>query len=335
MIRLQFLVTFLFMCMPASGAPADTSERPLLFYINLDRRPDRRNFMENQFEHRGISNEFKVIRFCARDGATTSYTSEELDYFKECDFKENYNFNVLVANQLSHIGVWQDLLRLGAEYAVVIQDDAELSEDFSEVVHHIMEHARPVDTAVIWLGLHRFADRSFSLPFPLASNYDPNVFSDPVDGNAAVGTANWNPCSLAYIITRSGAQELLDYFRANGIKRATDNAMIDALKQPRPGSVKHGEEGALKNNRNYISRRVVATGHIRFMHDSDIFASQDQPSLAPEYGRAFTEALAQQRRDQSQTPEQESNVAGNIIQHDLSGYSHSGVDEEKRAPTEL
>ena len=39
--------------------------------------------------------------------------------------------------------------------------------------------ALPADAAVVWLGLHLFADRAFSLPFPLeGTGYDPDLFSD-------------------------------------------------------------------------------------------------------------------------------------------------------------
>jgi GR25 family glycosyltransferase involved in LPS biosynthesis len=290
-----------------SLADPDLSEPPPLFYINLDRRPDRRSFMEREFERKGVSSEFEVIRYPARDGTSTVFTEEELAYFSDCDFKDSYNFNVLVANQLSHMEVWREVIRRGVDFAVVLQDDAELSDDFAQVVHQVMEHARPPDAAVIWLGLHRFADRSFSLPFPLSSPYDPNIFSDAIEGNDLVGTANWNPCSLAYTVTRAGALELLDHFLQHGIKRATDNAMIDALKHPTPSSVVVGQQRLVSRNRNYIARRVVATGHVSFMHDSDIFVPEDQPSMAPEYGQAYAESLAlhRQQQHQQQQPHQQ------------------------------
>jgi len=267
-------IVLLLVLLEARATIPSEEHRPTAHYINLDRRPDRRAFMEAEFDRHGVHRAFNVSRFRAFDGKATEFTPAQLALFDRADFKGLYNFNVLVANQLSHLSVWEDLLASAAPWAVVLQDDAALAQGFVDGVLRVFQ-ARPDDAAVIWIGLHHFASGAFSLPFPLEGGYDPDMFSAAIPGNDVVGRTTWNPCSLGYVLTRPGARWLVDHFRATGFSRATDNAMNDAL---------------TAQDRQYISRRVLCTGHGAFMHDSDIFGAHDQPSLAPVYTERYRQA---------------------------------------------
>ena len=260
------------------------AQLPPLYYINLDRRPDRRVFMLKEFEAHSLALSFNLTRFPAIDGARAAYSDEQLSLFKHADFKGQYNENVLIANQLSHMGAWEALLESGSAWGVVLQDDATLASGFAESAAALVE-AAPRETLVVWLGLHHFAAGAFSLPFPLEGvDYDADVFSTVVPGTGGhIGVAKWNPCSLGYVITRRGAQHLTAHFRSVGFRRATDNAMNDAL---------------LQVGRHYIARRILCTGHSDFMQDSDIFAAADAPSLAPSYADAYRQAETEKRRGQ-------------------------------------
>lgn len=91
-----------------------------IYYINLDRSTERRAFMERQFERLGLS----VERIAAIDGrsldaaqeAETSLTDGELGCF------------------MSHRLAWRALVNSGRSYAVILEDDVNLSHNFSTVV---------------------------------------------------------------------------------------------------------------------------------------------------------------------------------------------------------
>jgi GR25 family glycosyltransferase involved in LPS biosynthesis len=246
---------------------------PKLYYINLDRRPDRREFMEGQFEKEEVHEAFEIIRFPAIDGKFTTLPESALAMFQHADFKNKYNFGPLVANQLSHYTLWMRIKANTDEfgYALIFQDDAALKTNFVEEVRDLIDHM-PEDTAVVWLGMHGFADRAFSIPMMIEENYDPNSFSKPIENNSHVGIATQNACSLAYIITKKGVSEIMEYFNKYGFYRATDRVMNDALTQA---------------HKNYIARRILCTGDASFISDSDIFEESDTPASAPYHKENF------------------------------------------------
>jgi glycosyl transferase family 25 len=91
-----------------------------VFYINLAIRPDRRDFMENQLRKVGIEGK--------RIEAVTPADINPEDIARYCN-GENPSF--LRKNELactmSHERCWQTMLDMGAERALIFEDDAKLS----------------------------------------------------------------------------------------------------------------------------------------------------------------------------------------------------------------
>ena len=91
-----------------------------IFYINLDDRPDRRAFMERQFERLGLD--------ARRMSAVRVSTLGEADLERYCNPQR---LHFLTRSQLactrSHTECWRALLETGAPWGLVHEDDAILS----------------------------------------------------------------------------------------------------------------------------------------------------------------------------------------------------------------
>ena len=177
-----------------------------------------------------------------------------------------------MGNQLSHLQIWHEIVDKKLDVAVIMQDDALLVSDFNR---HVMDVIRslPADSYITWIGLHWFAFGSYSMPWPLEDDYDPDQFSSLIEpGNPYIGKGNgkFSPHSLAYVITQQGASALVEHFTQHGFHRATDETMNQFLED---------------HDRQHISRKVLCTGAKRFERDSDVFRRTDSAKPGPGYGK--------------------------------------------------
>ena len=99
------------------------------YYINLDRRPDRRRHMEQLFQEQSMHEDLKIMRFTAVDGSIHNFTEEEMKLFSSPPklveiLHEQYNWKALIANSLSHYRIWEMFLREEARactHAIILQ----------------------------------------------------------------------------------------------------------------------------------------------------------------------------------------------------------------------
>lgn len=96
------------------------------FYINLDRRPDRRADMEQKFNQLGID----VQRWRAVDSREVHIPSDSA----KCKFD---NANAIYACALSHISLIRHAQQEKMEYVVIFEDDIEFAPNFMEGVNKI------------------------------------------------------------------------------------------------------------------------------------------------------------------------------------------------------
>lgn len=249
-----------------------------VYYINLSRRPDRDRHMRSELEHHHlVAPDFRVHRFEAVDGLTHEFTPEEAALFATFDANFNSeNAALLKCNSLSHMGVWRQVLESGVSHAVVFQDDVQLSEGFKEGLMQVIAH-NPSNALVTWLGLNGYASGSVSRSAPMNQDkYDPNQVSSLLPNtNGVIGMCRpmlISTNSLAYLLTRRGAEVLLEEFGNNqGWTHHTDHAMVGFL--DRLGV-------------SYISRRILATTHDDNFFGSDIFFDK-QAELASQHAEAM------------------------------------------------
>lgn len=96
---------------------------PTIYYVNLDNRIDRKNYMECQFKKLGITN-FKRI-------SATKYLASEIIHWKHCFDGEVYNHGKCphsTANTLTHLEMIKEWLENTSEpYMLMMEDDYDLS----------------------------------------------------------------------------------------------------------------------------------------------------------------------------------------------------------------
>jgi len=224
-----------------------------IYYINLDRRPDRNEHFLDQCKKFNFDMN-NVIRFKGIDGLSHTFSEEEHNMFKNADFKNSEAKPKLMGNQLSHYYILKDMIKNNYEYILIFQDDVVLRDDFNEHLKKLIKNI-PEDAEIINFGFHKKAHLK---DFEALDFNDPNesLVKSKKDINNAVCILadNVNPCSLAYLVTLKGAKNLVNYFDEVGFLRATDWNYTDYL---------------VSKNINYATKTVLCTGNPKF--GSDIF----------------------------------------------------------------
>lgn len=221
------------------------------FVINLDRNPERLAFMKNQLDLLSISFE----RFKAVDGKTFDFTGI-------CDgvlFKKNNNGETMTKGEkgcaLSHKMVLESFLASKEPYALVIEDDVELDQNFDKILQQELRKRKEKRTnweylsfnypatgwknIVLWLYLfsNMMLDNktklSYWIKLPLyVIKFVAVVFISLLEGLRELlykklyryGKASYffRPLYLAgcYLVTREGAKKLVELNR--GLKYTAD-----------------------------------------------------------------------------------------------------------------
>jgi GR25 family glycosyltransferase involved in LPS biosynthesis len=223
-----------------------------IYFINLDRRPDRYEHFLKQCSEKFIDFS-KVIRFKAIDGNSYNFNDIELSMFKNVDYKgKNYEKNIM-GNQLSHLNILKDMIQNEYEYIIIFQDDVILKKDFIKEINNIIDNI-PIDAEIVNIGYHKFASFNTFIPYDLNNNEEKELSKKNINEYICILNDTINPCSLGYIVTLQGAINLIEFFNKNGFFRATDWNYNDYLKF---------------KNIYYGSRLVLATGNPNFQ--SDVF----------------------------------------------------------------
>lgn len=143
--------------MIATATESATTVRPILYYINLNRRHDRRMHMEGQLAALPVG-AFDVRRFTAYDALTHEFSSDDLRHIREDEWRAhnqryqvpNASMPALICNVLSHFEIWRSLLRTGDPYLLVMQDDVILlKDDFANEVGKPSQPLNPKRLAVV------------------------------------------------------------------------------------------------------------------------------------------------------------------------------------------
>lgn len=224
-----------------------------IYYINLDKRPNRNQHFLNQC-YKFKFNMNDVIRFKAIDGLSYIFTKEEEIMFKNADFIKSNAKPKIMGNQLSHYYILKDMIKNNYDYIIIFQDDVVLRDDFNTQINQLLKNIPP-DAEIINFGFHKKAH---------FKNFEALNINDPIESqvkskknindSVCILANDVNPCSLAYLVTLKGAKNLVGYFNIVGFLRATDRNYTDYL---------------TKKNINYASRIVLCTGNPKF--ESDIF----------------------------------------------------------------
>jgi GR25 family glycosyltransferase involved in LPS biosynthesis/glycosyltransferase involved in cell wall biosynthesis len=195
------------------GAP-EKEQSPVLtaasFIVNLKRRPDRRAAAETCLRANGIT-EFTV--FDAVDGRELVETEEIRKKFAGNDFGSKRG---VIGCALSHETLWRQL-QADPEHDmyIVFEDDIRIDvSGFRVSLAAIVAEVKTTTTDVCYLGYTTYND---AVKHTVAEGGKNRTVV--LDRNTYVGG------TFAYIITKGGAQKLVDYIAKHGIKHGIDYIM--------------------------------------------------------------------------------------------------------------
>lgn len=224
-----------------------------IYYINLDFRKDRKQNFLSECNKANISLD-KIERFEAINGNTYSFSKRELNLFKNADYN-NYSYATKIyGNQLSHYYILKEMVEKSYDYIIVCQDDVIFCDNFNFHLNNVM-NSLPNNSEIINIGFHKYACFSKFIPWDLnVTNNNVNELGKFITDGICELNHTINPCSLAYIVTLTGAKNIIRYFETVGFLRATDWNFNDYL---------------IKKGIFYGSNKVLCTGDPQF--GSDIF----------------------------------------------------------------
>jgi GR25 family glycosyltransferase involved in LPS biosynthesis len=239
-----------------------------MYYINLERRPDRNIHFINECKTQELPMD-KVFRVNAIDGMSYVFSMDEYSSFKNADFLHLPRTIVhkLMGNQLSHYYILHDIIQNNYKTCIILQDDAIFIPEFKKYIDVLIPNI-PDDAEIVNIGLHKVAEYSyfesweftplknsirradeFSSKLPVTDLYGAplwgtgsnlhwyNTTTNDVDkiSKEVVNPyickmkPDMNPCSLAYIVTLQGAKNMIAYFNEIGFKKATDHNFNEYL----------------------------------------------------------------------------------------------------------
>ena len=122
-------------------------DKSAIVFINLDRVPERRKFMENEFKIAGISN---AIRFSAIDGKKEGVLNQAR-FSPGAGDRWNLPKSAIACFE-SHRAVWQIGVNQNLDAIVVFEDDVLLSSDISKIISGFVETSNQFDIIKLDIG---------------------------------------------------------------------------------------------------------------------------------------------------------------------------------------
>ena len=172
------------------------------FIINLKRRIDRKKCIIDIFNKISF-NDYTFYE--AIDGINIDINYEIIYLFQNNDFQ---NRKATIGCALSHYNIWIDLINdETSDYYIIFEDDIKISDNFILYLNKVKEYINNnLDIDFLFLGYlwHNEKERD-------------NYFSiSDLDIDHYIGGFH------SYIITKNGANQMINYIKNNGIKHGID-----------------------------------------------------------------------------------------------------------------
>jgi GR25 family glycosyltransferase involved in LPS biosynthesis len=169
--------------------------------VNLERRPDRREEVTACMAAADVSG---YAFFTAVDGQALQTTPEIAHLFTGNDFG---NRRGVVGCALSHFRLWQQLIGdSAADMYTIYEDDITLAADYKNHLQRLTREFHDSGADYLFLGRHVFGTHR--------TEGTPSIC--PLDKPSLVGG------TFGYCISKAGAQKLVNYIAANGIRHGID-----------------------------------------------------------------------------------------------------------------
>lgn len=198
------------------------------FFINLDRRQDR-------LDHINQNLSFLAKRFAAIDSNTL-----ELDFAIESLFKTSLTklTKAEIACALSHYSLWNKLSEdNSSRNFLILEDDSVFHESFTAFWDEVYSYYMPDDYYLIYLG----GCQPWNQPHYNEVLVAHNEYFFNVKRNDFFTKDDyfWHMNANSYILSREGADLLLQKTSETGIDCALDNYMQRVFNQHNPNKVFH------------------------------------------------------------------------------------------------
>jgi GR25 family glycosyltransferase involved in LPS biosynthesis len=175
------------------------------YIINLERRPDRRENMKKLFDKNNIK-DYEIYK--ATDGKKINLTQQIKFLFRGNDFG---NKKAVIGCALSHYTLWKKLLNdTYNKYYMIFEDDIRFCDNFHKKLADastFMQNNTVAD--ILFLGYHAHDDNH-------RNEIEPDKHIIDLDKNKYIGGF------FGYIITKRGAERILNYIGVHGIKHGID-----------------------------------------------------------------------------------------------------------------
>jgi len=180
------------------------------FIINLERRTDRlERFYKNHPELKG-----RVETYKAFDGRSSTLTPDIAALFQPNDF---FWKKAVMGCALSHLGLWWKLLNENPdiENYLIFEDDAKLQTGWAETLEKSIPHI-PGDYDVLYLGGILPPNRAvFEKVLQPVTKYYSKIRPNQIFGQQ-VPTPYFHSCAYAYVLSRRGAQKIIESMTTKG-----------------------------------------------------------------------------------------------------------------------
>jgi alpha(1,3/1,4) fucosyltransferase len=174
------------------------------YVINLDRRADRmEKFLTTHADLSGV-----VERWTATDGKTLVLTPELAKLFGPNDF---YWKKAVMGCAMSHLGLWWKLVNDNPEIQnyLIFEDDAKMVPGWKETLQLSLAHV-PENYDILYLGGILPPNRQgFDKLLEPVTKYYSKIKAHQFFGQAQP-TRYFHSCAYAYIISRQGAQKVIE-----------------------------------------------------------------------------------------------------------------------------
>jgi len=224
-----------------------------LYYINLLRKPERKEHFLQQCLIHAIP-EDKIVRFDAIDGLTHEFSRDEQKLLYYLRHARRYNpetWKKIHGNQLSHFKIMQEMIQKDYSTILVAQDDVVFCPNFLDKLNKLMKNL-PDNAEMVNIGLYKEAAFEHFVAWDFVETHHCEPFTEYVGRLKP----EFNPCSLAYIITKQGAINIVNFLTRHGFRFETDHVFNRYL---------------YRKNIMYFPNEVLATGNVDLA--SDIFSN--------------------------------------------------------------
>jgi GR25 family glycosyltransferase involved in LPS biosynthesis len=183
-----------------------------IFVVNLDRRQDRiLSFTKSAREHLSFMGHFN--RFSAVDGSKLVTNPQLQRIFDGNDYNMRRG---MVGCAMSHIQIYIDLINSDTDMYMILEDDITFTPDFGKKLLFVYKQIKDFDWDMIYLGHHlrnEFIDQYCydKINMPRIEKWD----SFTALQRSLGGTGG-------YIITKTGAEKLLNYIDQHGMTNGID-----------------------------------------------------------------------------------------------------------------